>query len=107
MRMTKVRAIHVAMMAVALITSFLVGILSYRSHVTEYLEQDLLDKHTRKDQLTFCQIGLRESEETASLYRRERNDLWTCVREYSSLFDATKFDQKYSLDEVQRIEECW
>ena len=98
--------IRVSFAVVTLVTAFLLGRLSYKSHVTEYLELDLLDKHKRVDQLTSCQLELRESVETYNLLDNELNTLRTCMSEYSLLFDTTKFNQKYSIDEVQRIREC-
>ena len=100
------KVIKVSVVVVVMIASFMVGRMSYRSQVTEYLEQDLLDKHDRVDKLTSCQVELRESKDMNSLERESFNALWSCAHEYSILFDITKYDQKYSIDEVQRIREC-
>lgn len=91
---------------IVLIVSFSLGRLSYRSQVTEYLEQDYVDSQDQLSQLKSCQVELKESEVSNELERLSFNALWSCVQEYSLLFDLTKFDQKYSIDEVQRIREC-
>jgi|GEM_PF-5534314 len=100
------KVIAVSVVVVALIASYLAGRMTYRSQVAEYLDQDFIDSQEQLGKLKSCEIELREAEEMNMLERGSFSALWSCVQEYSLLFDLTKFDQKYSIDEVQRIREC-
>ncbi len=100
------RIYYLILIVIALIAAFVIGRLSYRSQFTKYLHLDFLDSQDQIDRLKSCQLKVRESEVSNELQRQSFNTLWSCVQEYSLLFDITKFEQRYSVDEVQRIREC-